>query len=54
MAAALLLAAGTLHAGGSRAQKLSPLSDSLRKVSKVPSGAAREKFRKFTAKQGRG
>ena len=54
MAAALLLAAGTLHAGVSRAQKLSPLSDSIRKVTKVPSASARAAFRKFAAKQGAG
>lgn len=54
MAAALLLAAGTLQAGPTRAQKLSPLSDSLRKVSKVPSSAARAAFRKFSAAHGGG
>jgi len=53
-AAALLFAAGTLHAGPGRAQKLSPLSDSMRKVSKAPSSAAREAFRKFSARQGKG
>ena len=54
MAAALLLAGGTLQAGVSRVQKLSPLSDSLRKVTRAPSAAARDVFRKFTAKQGKG
>lgn len=54
MAAALLFAAGTLHAGASRTQKVSPLSDSIRKVSKVPSASARAAFRKFAAKQGAG
>ncbi len=54
IAAALLLAAGALQAGSGRAQRLSPLSDSLRKVTKVPSAAAREVFRKFSARQGKG
>jgi len=53
MAAVLLLAAGAgqLDAAG---KKLSPLSDSLRKVRKTPSFTAREAFRKFSVRQGKG
>lgn len=51
--AALLLSSGAapLCAAGKRT---SPLSDSLRKVTKVPSSAAREAFHKFGQKQGAG
>jgi len=37
-----------------RARRPSPLADSLRQVRKTPSPAAREAFRKFAAKQGKG
>ncbi|HAT73263.1 MAG TPA: hypothetical protein DCS63_10660 [Elusimicrobia bacterium] len=53
IAALLLLAAGAgqLYAAD---KKISPLSDSLRKVRKVPAFSARESFRNFSSKQGKG
>jgi Zn-dependent metalloprotease len=53
IAALFLLSAGAGQAGAAE-KKLSPLSDSLRKVSRTPAFSTREAFRKFSQKQGKG
>ncbi|OGR50956.1 MAG: hypothetical protein A2049_03620 [Elusimicrobia bacterium GWA2_62_23] len=52
MLALLLLAGGAQLFAADR--KISPLSDSMRKVRKTPSFTARESFRKFSLKHGKG
>ncbi|HAH31938.1 MAG TPA: hypothetical protein DCL44_06460 [Elusimicrobia bacterium] len=50
----ILCASAASAAGGRRAQKFSPLSDSMRQLKKTPSFATMEAFKKFSLTQGPG